>query len=347
VKAFLKRSVALLCVLLTLAIALGGCGIVEDSEKGEALCREFMDYVVKDNQYSAYGMMEDICTREEFLSLWDVMYPVFENTQSYELTQTGWHYDIEDGIDVTTLTFEMKTDDGKSCQLQIMLDDNGELYGFWFLDTTEFEESVSYTIPLNIVFLVLSLLAIAFAIWMIVDCARSKIRYKVLWILLILAAVSISVTYGEMPGLEWSLGLALGFSSITAIPIQLSVCVKLVLPVGAIVYFCLRNHLKRKSMSPYPPTPPYGQPPYGQMPYGQPMQGQPPYGQMPYGQTPYGQPMQGQMPYGQAPTAQTPSAQQPSEQQAPVQQPSASTEPPAPTEPPAEPPSEKQDTPDA
>ena len=108
---------------------------------------------------------------------------------------------------------------------------------------------------IRIVLWVFSGLAIAFTVWMLVDCLRRKMKYKVLWAIIIFFGIAFTVTVGETSNLSFNMGLFFQTSSIDADPALVSVVTKLVIPVGAILYLCLR---KKFTINPNTPAGPEG-----------------------------------------------------------------------------------------
>ena len=89
--------------------------------------------------------------------------------------------------------------------------------------------------------LLVLLLMYAFVIWMLVDCIRRKLKRKVLWVLLVFLGVAFTVTVGNQIGFKFMIGLMFQNSTVDADPYIKAVVTKLVVPVGAIVYFFLRK----------------------------------------------------------------------------------------------------------
>lgn len=246
---FGKRFVAVILMLILAVSLLSACDPVKDSAESRALCEEMLNNVLANDHDAAYAMMEDACTVGEFDPVWNEMRQVMSGSSSYELKQTGYYYQLADGVTQTSVSFEAVTDDGKVMQIQIVTAEGIEgIAGLHFLDSTEFVKETSFVKIVNIVFIVISVLLLAFVIWMLVDCCRRKIGYKVLWILLILAGVSFSLSVGG-GGVNVNFGLFLMFPSwgMTALRTAETVTTKISLPVGAIVYFFLRKRIKLRA----------------------------------------------------------------------------------------------------
>ena len=166
----MKRFLSLLlCLLLCLCvIPLSGCLSPEEEEQSEALCREFMDYVILDHKKSG--------TAEEFASLWAALREVFGNSKSYELERTGWERGTDDELLLLMVNYEITTDDGKVAQLTVVTAESMEGFaGLHFQDSTAFSQSTSFVPVVNVLLVLFSLASFGFAIWMFVDCLRRRL----------------------------------------------------------------------------------------------------------------------------------------------------------------------------
>ena len=81
---------------------------------------------------------------------------------------------------------------------------------------------------------------------MIIDCAKRRIKLKVLWILLLFAAMTYSVSLGGEFALGFELGATIEPSYIEAYPVYETIDIYLSVPAGAIIYFFVREHLPTK-----------------------------------------------------------------------------------------------------
>ena len=97
---------------------------------------------------------------------------------------------------------------------------------------------------------------------MFVDCLRRKMKYKVVWAILIFFGLCFTFTVGETSNFSFNVGLFFQTSSIEADPGLLAVVTKLVIPVGAILYLCLRKKFTVEPPKPdgEVPADPFAQP---------------------------------------------------------------------------------------
>lgn len=240
----IRTPILLLTVLLLLPLALSSCS--QGGVDAQDLCTEMVEATLANNFDAAYALCDEVCTKDEFRPLWEEMRGTLKNADSYELEHVGWNVHKNAGEpSYTSNTFELTTDNGKTCYLEVITtsDVNG-MAGLYFLDSTEFLENTSFVPWLNILPILASLASIGFCIWMLIDCAKRRIKAKLGWIILIFAGVSLSLAIGASElDFDFSLGLFLAFSYISRDAAALAINIRLLLPVGAIVYCCLRNRI--------------------------------------------------------------------------------------------------------
>lgn len=255
----MKRFLSLLlCLLLCLCvIPLSGCLSPEEEEHSEALCREFMDYVILNHKKSAYNMLKDVGTAEEFASLWAALREVFGNSKSYELEMTDWERGTDGELLLLMVNYEITTDDGKVAQLTVTTDESMEgIAGLHFQDSTAFAQSTSFVPVANVLLVLFSLASFGFTIWMFVDCLRRRMKLKVLFAFVTLLHTGISLTFGNILGFYVNFSFVFAMSRMVADRAGFSLTITAFLPIGAILYLCLRKPLTLPPAS-APMTPPY------------------------------------------------------------------------------------------
>ena len=243
---FTKRKIALcLCLILVLSLTLGGCEIKEDSQKSRELCEAMLDNIIKNDYTSAYGMIQESASQEEFEPLWHKMRDVLKNSKSYELEQKSWHKNFSNGVTTVRVLFEVITDDGKICQMSIITSDGMEgLYDLGFLDSTEFVQKTEFLNTVNVFLYIFSLVCFAFSIWMLIDCLKRRPKHKILWAILTLCYAGISVkTDGLAFAYQFRIDILSGVTNIISDRTALAITVTVLLPIGAIVYFIMRKRL--------------------------------------------------------------------------------------------------------
>lgn len=241
-----RITVIILAVLcIAMLISLTSCG--EDMKIGNntELGERFLNSLINDDYDTAYSLMENSVTEADFGSYWTTVQTITEGAKSYELEQIGWNINTKNSVTSNTTAYNVYFDNGKTMLFRVVTVNGVDgIAGVYCSDVTDFMTKTDAYVPVvNVVLAVVSVLAIAFSIWMLVDCCRRKIKYKVLWIILIFVGFSITLTVGETGGFNFMFGLMLKFSTIAADPSILSVKITAAIPVGAILYLCLRKKL--------------------------------------------------------------------------------------------------------
>lgn len=240
---FWKRAILLVFCMMTV-IFLSAC--MTDMPVGDngQLAGQFMNFVVTDDYNGAYGMLKNVASEEAFAEYWQTIRTVADGAETFFMKQIGWNINSTNGIITCTTAHQVEFDNGRTILFRVVTrEDIPGLANVYFHDTTDFVTGTAYVSVVSIVLTVLSLLAIAFTVWMFVDCLRRKVKLKALWAIVTLLGIAVTFTYGQTLGIHFSLGLIFQISSIVAEPAILSVKLKLAVPLGAIVYFFLRKRL--------------------------------------------------------------------------------------------------------
>ena len=243
-----KFRICVLCLLVTALalISLGSCAPQQmDIGSNTELGTQFMDCMIGNNYDAAYDLVKETVSPTDFSAYWATVQPIVQGAASYELEQIGWYVNMTNGTVSRTTAYQVYLDNGNIAFLRVITYDGIEgIAGLYVSDVTAFITAADATVPvLKAVFAVISVLSIAFCIWMLVDCLRRKIKYKVLWAIAIFVGVAFTVTVGATAGFRFMIGLMLQANTVAADPSIQSIMVKIVLPVGAIVYCCLRKRL--------------------------------------------------------------------------------------------------------
>ena len=240
---WIRTALALLCLMAILTLV--SCTADMDVGDNTELAEQFMDHIVKNERDAAYELVKHTTSSTDFAAYWTSIRSLVEGASSYEMEQIGWHVNMSNGITTRTTAYQIYFDNDKIALFRVITRDDIEgIAGAHFSDSTDFVQTTDAFVPVaKIVLLALSGLVIAFVIWMFVDCLRRKIRHKVLWAILIFFGFSFTLTVGEQSGFNFMVGLMLQTNSITADPSTLSIVTKIIVPLGAILYFCLRKKL--------------------------------------------------------------------------------------------------------
>jgi len=244
-----SRKVLLLCVVLTVAFLFAGCSALQEAnEEHEKMCTAFVDALIAGETETAYDLIKETTSEEDFLTVFSNLHPLFSQIGSYELKQVGWHTRVQNGVTQYQTSYILTTDQGQTFGILLATREEVEgIYGLHIQDNTAFLEKTGFLNVVNIVLKVLSVAVIAFAVWMIVDCAKRKISKKPLWIIVILLGVSLGLTFGSAGfSTNFHVGLFISMSGASVDPVAGSAALNLVVPVGAILYFALRKRLEKK-----------------------------------------------------------------------------------------------------
>ncbi len=241
----MKRKLLAFSLVIILVFMMTACTPLFDIEIIKEQTENFLDLVLADNYDSAYAMLQETVTPEDFKPYWDMMRTASEGATAYEMEELGWSAYTTNGITQYLATFDVTLDNGRTLFVQTTLIEGIDgISGIYFHETTEFNATYGTYAPIiHIILVVLSLLSIAFTVWMIIDCARRKMQKKALWIIIILLGITLSVTIGGQFGVNLGIGIFFMLSSATSDLATLSMTVKLIIPLGAILYFCLRKRL--------------------------------------------------------------------------------------------------------
>jgi hypothetical protein len=202
-----------------------------------------MDHVIADDYDSAYGMVKATVTDSDFRDYWETIRSVAEGAETYTKLPVNWNATRSGGVTTITTAYQVNLDNGRIVLLRVVTQDGIEgIAGIHFSDITEFIHTTDTYVPvLQAIVLVFSLLCMAFTIWMFVDCLRRKMKYKVVWAILTVFGIALNLTVGETFSFSFHIGLFVQMSTVQVDPGLVAVVSKLVIPVGAILYLCLRK----------------------------------------------------------------------------------------------------------
>ncbi len=256
---FLRFALILVSVLLLLSLtACHFTTVFKEDEEVRAMTEQMLNALMNEDTETARGLMKNACTDAEFASFYSSFQNYFKDMESYTLSLLSVNTKITAGITRYTAVYRMETNENKLYDITVGTSSDMEgLYGFHITSAEQNVAQYTGTIttlegstPVQWVLLFTGLLAYGFIIWALLDCCRWKIKQKWLYILMIILG-SVAVLWTIQPG-----GVKLNFSflnllSYTALMIYQNpantVQLRIFLPVGAIVYLCLRKKLIAKS----------------------------------------------------------------------------------------------------
>ncbi len=254
-----RLTVLLVCLLLLLSLSLGGCSSLDETADAQDLATGLAQALIDNDLNAGFELCRENIKKTDFRVMWNQMRAAVEGARSWEMRLENWQYTGTEGTSRLTVTFRLETDNGKTCRLDITTEeDKIGITEIYFHDATEFLQRTAFVPYLNILLALLSLGGIGFCIWMLVDAIKRPLKLKGLFILLVLFGFSLSVS-GGLEGFDFNTGMAilLSFSYLVRDPMTLGIGIHLALPVGAIVYCCLRPVITRKKETEPPPASEY------------------------------------------------------------------------------------------
>ena len=255
-------AVALICLICISLLCFAGCGTYTDdevraeSDKNKQLATKFFNYVLEDKQAEAYKMVKDSCSFEEFSESYATFREAFEGATDFEILlysedcfTTKGNEDNESATVFCDNVYELELDNGRYLTATVSTSSlSDKTIDFVEVDEiTTFRKITGVITPIiDIAIVNIYIGTIVFTVFMIIDCAKRRIKLKVLWILLLFAAMTYSVSLGGEFALGFELGATLEPSYIEAYPVYETIDIYLSIPAGAIIYFFVREHLPTK-----------------------------------------------------------------------------------------------------
>ena len=246
----------IMMLLLCLCLVLGLCGCELPGE--DLTVRESVELIIAavnggDLDAAFVRMDPRQCDKDQFLTFVEQVRETCGSFQEDTLTYQGFHTTVYNGDTTRRFTYQVECG-GK--MYQIVVGDKGEntpVYGFNLTEVTELQvvsgtfatvaQSNGFQILLNLVWVV----EVILMFWMVVDCLRRKnLKQKWLWLILIwFVTLEPSLTMGSgkfatnmrfvvnlIPNVTGLLGYNNG-----------DIRFQLMVPVGAVLYFFLREKL--------------------------------------------------------------------------------------------------------
>ncbi len=251
------RILAALVVLVIVAAFLVSCNLSKRGEQAKSLCRQMTDAILADDFDTAYGLISNTCSSEEFREEYDGFCSLLDGIESYELKQMSFHSEIKSGVSCYSATYSIVTENKVDLEIEVAITEGHDgltRYHVSQVTAVNCTGTLATLGQFNLPqwgLLLLSILGMALVIWMVIDCARRKLNAKALWIILILIGhLRFSVT-GLVTELstDFRIGAFLPYSRLLLYE-DGTFALSLVLPVGAAVYFFMRKWLTEKYEEP-------------------------------------------------------------------------------------------------
>ena len=261
----LAKRFLTIAVIVLLLLSASGCGHQQDwgtmrdlalkmeDAVDDAKVREnterMLSYILADDFENAYTMICTVTTREEFRQPYADIRAVLQGVTDYELVASYRNNNVTNGVSYVGIRYMLTSGEQKILVEATRQEGGIGLVGFHVYTYDPVTQTGTLTTMQGAnaaqwIFLVIGLLEGGFMIWMFVDCCRSKIRRKWLWLILtLLGAVAISVTVGS--GINFRYNIGLFFNLHTALIRYSSggFTVRLMFPLGAALYVILKKKL--------------------------------------------------------------------------------------------------------
>ena len=249
-----KRIIGFILLAVTLAVMTVSCANLSEEKAIELRSKaEAVVECLKTSNYNkAYSYMdEEYIPESEFKRVFPDMLKYLGAFTEYKVTgPTGVRTGISNGISYAQATYLVDTD-GKDFYLVVgTVEERTKLSTFRVTlkeDADVASGRISGNIigdsPLQIVVIAIGLASFGFSVWMLVDCIRKNIKKKPLWIVIIIfGQLTLGFTAsGGGVNFNFNLGFILSLSTL-AISESLTV-LKLILPLGAVIYRIRRGRL--------------------------------------------------------------------------------------------------------
>lgn len=253
-----KQNLMAVCaIILTMALLCGGCAAglqsMENTEVRQST-EAMLDALIADDFQTAYSLVSRLCTEEEFKPIFAQMQELFRSADTYELSLLSIHTNstISGGQKSSSVSsvYELTTKSEKLI-VSVRIDDQTGMNSFYLTpyEYTDYYytgtlENMKGTTGLQWGVLLLNVVVLGLVVFALVDCCRQKIRNKVLWILLlVLGFVTVGTTVSATGfRLNFHVGWITAYSALIRYGTG-AVTVRLMLPVGAIIYFAKRRSL--------------------------------------------------------------------------------------------------------
>lgn len=271
-----KKFLAIVLLLSMIILSLSGCSqLLErfENEEVRAYTEGMLDAIIDKDFDTAYSFVQDTCSKDEFAQEYNKMEALLYDVKTYDLKLTGIYSKVNviNGKKTTTVdaTYSMVENDDKYVVYAQTNTDYKKLSQF---DVKSFENTnlfstgsinkMSQASLFQWIMILTNVVSLALMLFAVVDCSKHKINKKALWIIfIVLGLISFRFSFGpEMIKLNFYLGMITNYSAFIKYG-NGSFVLRLLIPLGAIVYLIVRNRLIKKASTPpqQPQMPDYPQ----------------------------------------------------------------------------------------
>lgn len=259
----LKKIVILLMAVLVV-LSCGGCAALLELMEDEDIrtyTETMLDSLIADDADTAYTLVNDVVDRNSFEVSFGDMQKLIGDVETYELQllSINWKNNLKNGTSVKTAdaVYRMTTATAVYVISVQTMSGYEELTAFYIVpyEKTDYYYTGTMDAMKNAtvwqwVALLSNLLIIGIAVWALVDCIRCPIKLKALWIVIIvLGFITVGVTMSASKfNFNFNIGWLFEYSAYILYGGG-SMKLRLMLPIGSIVYFVLKKLLIKKPIS--------------------------------------------------------------------------------------------------
>lgn len=252
----MKKAV---CVLLAvLLICLTGCSafqetVMEAMDDPQILqtTEAVLDCIIAGDIQGAWTYCADACTQEEFAEFCAQVTPLMEGVESYTLAPHYVQTNNTNGVTSKSIRYLLTSGETQLWVTAVKQEGLDTLVGFHvYLVTTETGtlRTAGDNDVAQWVLLVIGMAEIGLMLVVLVDCIRHKMKQKWLWILVILLGGVTLLLTATPQGTNVRFNFGLFLNSYTAL-LKYNTggfTLRLLVPVGSIVYLCRRKFLLKQ-----------------------------------------------------------------------------------------------------
>ena len=256
------RKIGVLVLILALLLTCVGCsGILEafESQSMRQDTEAMLEAILANDGDSAYAIVENVCEEKDFNAVFDSLKDMLSGVEQYELqilsAYQNTNMSINDKSTTSTASYKMTTNTD-TFEVEVQEVDTVEgLYSFYI---TPYEKTDYYSVGelgnmtgasvFQWGILLLNVVVIGVVVFTTVDCVRQKIRRKALWLVVILLGmVTVGATFAATSlNFNFTIGWLFAYSAFITYGGGTNVF-RLMLPIGAIVYWIVRRTLLKKA----------------------------------------------------------------------------------------------------
>ena len=241
-----RRRCMMTVLIMAVLLVFSACGALKPGlDDKQADMDHLMQAVIADQKDVVLKQFEHVPMPDpaQFNTFWADMRNIYDGASTYEIKLTSWNTTYTNGTKQTSACYKVTADTNAACEFKLSYDGEDHLVGVRYNNVTERKDPLVLTV--QALLLIWSILCLAFGVWMLVDCIKRPIRFKVLWLILILISFALTLTVSDTSfNTNFQITWLAAFASLYATVSYFTV--KLTLPVGALLYFFVRKHLKPK-----------------------------------------------------------------------------------------------------